>query len=49
MPPPAVPRIEAVRRVTPLRLRTGSILGLDISRFDPSPPPGGPETPAPED
>jgi CheY-like chemotaxis protein len=49
MPPPAVPRLAPVRRVTPLRLRTGSILGLDISRFDPSPPPGGPETPVPED
>jgi hypothetical protein len=44
-----VPRIAAVRRVTPLRLRTGSILGLDISRFDPSPPSGGPETPPPEE
>jgi CheY-like chemotaxis protein len=33
MPPPAPmePRIEPVRRVTPLRHRTGSILGLDIS------------------
>ena len=49
VPPPAVPRIAAVRRVTPLRLRTGSILGLDISRFDPEPPAGGSETPTPED
>src|SRR5271157_2609624 len=49
MPPPAGPHIAAVRRVTPLRLRTGSILGLDISRFDPSPPSGGPETPGPEE
>jgi CheY-like chemotaxis protein len=48
-PPPAMPRIAAVRRVTPLRLRTGSILGLDIGRFDPSPPPVGPETPDPEE
>jgi hypothetical protein len=49
VPPPGEPRIAAVRRVTPLRLRTGSILGLDISRFDPSPPSGGPETPGPEE
>jgi CheY-like chemotaxis protein len=49
LPPPALPRLAAVRRVTPLRLRTGSILGLDISRFDPSPPSGGPETPPPEE
>ncbi len=48
-PPPAVPQVSTVRRVTPLRLRTGSILGLDISRFDPSPPPGGHEIPDPEE
>ena len=37
MPPPAPmePRIEPVRRVTPLRHRTGSILGLDISPPEP--------------
>lgn len=29
------PRIEHVRRVNPLRLRPGSILGLDISRSEP--------------
>jgi hypothetical protein len=29
MPPPAVPRIETVRRVSALRFRSGSILGLD--------------------
>jgi hypothetical protein len=49
MPPPAEPRIAAVRRVTPLRLRTGSILGLDISRFDSLPPAGVDDTPAPEE
>ena len=31
-PLPSAPRIEPVRRVTPLRLRSGSILGLDIDR-----------------
>jgi CheY-like chemotaxis protein len=35
-PPPASP-IEPVRRVTPLRIRSGSILGLDLSRPDPPP------------
>ena len=35
-PPPANP-IEPVRRVTPLRIRSGSILGLDLSRPDPPP------------
>jgi CheY-like chemotaxis protein len=37
MPPPApmATRIETVRRVTPLRHRTGSILGLDISPPEP--------------
>jgi len=52
LPPPRVtPRIATVRRVTPLRLRTGSILGLDISRFDPdSGSPGSdPEDAAPEE
>ncbi len=34
-PPRAEPRVETVRRVTPLRLRSGSILGLDIGRPDP--------------
>jgi len=47
-PPPHTPR-EMVRRVTPLRVRTGSILGLDIDNLepeDPDPPPG-PRPPAP--
>jgi CheY-like chemotaxis protein len=39
-PPPAAPRAQIVRRVTPFRLRSGSILGLDIVR-------PGPETPEP--
>jgi ribonuclease E len=34
-PAPIEPRIEPVRRVTPLRHRTGSILGLDISPPEP--------------
>ncbi len=36
-PNPAASRIEPVRRVSPLRLRSGSILGLDISRPEPEP------------
>jgi CheY-like chemotaxis protein len=38
LPAEPAPRIEPVRRVTPLRMRSGSILGLDISRPDPPPP-----------
>ena len=34
-PAPPEPRIEPVRRVSPLRLRSGSILGLNISRPEP--------------
>jgi CheY-like chemotaxis protein len=34
-PDPMGPRIETVRRVNPLRHRSGSILGLDISRPEP--------------
>lgn len=34
---PPAPAIEPVRRVTPLRIRSGSILGLDISRPEPAP------------
>ena len=37
-PPPAAPRAQAVRRVTPFRLRSGSILGLDIVRPEPEVP-----------
>ena len=34
-PPPAVPRVETIRRITPLRVRPGSILGLSLT--DPRP------------
>jgi CheY-like chemotaxis protein len=34
-PAPIVTRVEPVRRVTPLRHRTGSILGLELSRPEP--------------
>jgi CheY-like chemotaxis protein len=40
-PLPAATHVEPVRRVTPLRIRSGSILGLDISR--PEPPAQDPE------
>ena len=46
-PPPASPRVETVRRVSSLRLRSGSILGLDIGRGEPDPPPD-PRPPAPD-
>jgi CheY-like chemotaxis protein len=39
--PAAATRVEAVRRVTPLRIRSGSILGLDIRQ--PEPPAQDPE------
>jgi CheY-like chemotaxis protein len=49
-PPPAEPRVEqrvqSVRRVSPLRFRSGSILGLDIGRPEAEAPPE-PEPPAP--
>jgi CheY-like chemotaxis protein len=37
-PAPAAPRAQIVRRVTPFRLRSGSILGLDIVRPEPEIP-----------
>jgi len=37
-PVPAAPRMEPVRKVTPLRLRTTSILGLDVGKAEPRPP-----------
>jgi len=50
---PAMPRIEAVRRVSPLKLRSGSILGLEPSRPAPpaavAAPPDDSETPPPEE
>jgi CheY-like chemotaxis protein len=42
-PQPAAQRIEPVRRVTPLRLRSSSILGLEIDRPEPEPLEPGPE------
>jgi len=41
--PEVATRIEPVRRVTPLRIRSGSILGLDISRLEPPAPPSDSE------
>jgi CheY-like chemotaxis protein len=49
-PPPHAPR-EMVRRVTPLRVRTGSILGLDIDNLEPedaTPRPLAPDPRPPE-
>jgi CheY-like chemotaxis protein len=37
-PPPYTPPRGMVRRVTPLRVRTGSILGLDIDNLEPEDP-----------
>ncbi|HWB82675.1 MAG TPA: response regulator [Bryobacteraceae bacterium] len=42
-PPPATPRFEAVRRISPIRPRSGSILGLEISRPEPRPMPSDTE------
>ena len=42
-PAPPAPRVEPVRRVNPLRMRSGSILGLDISRPEPEAPEPEPE------
>ena len=36
VPPPGSPRGDVIRRVSPLRFRSGSILGLDIGRVEPS-------------
>jgi CheY-like chemotaxis protein len=47
-PPPAVPRAQIVRRVTPLRMRSGSILGLDIVRPEPEVPEPRSEGAAPD-
>jgi CheY-like chemotaxis protein len=35
-PPPVAPRVETVRRVNPVRVRPGSILGLNLSDVRPS-------------
>ena len=37
-PPPAAPLGEVVRRVSPLRFRSGPLLGLDINRSEPESP-----------
>jgi CheY-like chemotaxis protein len=34
-PSPAAPRTDAVRRVTPMRIRSGSLLSLDLNRREP--------------
>jgi CheY-like chemotaxis protein len=34
-PPPAAPRAETVRRVNPVRIRSGSVLGLNLTRNEP--------------
>ncbi len=46
VPPVALPRVHTVRRVSPLRVRSGSILGLDLGR--PEAPPPEPESESPE-
>jgi hypothetical protein len=48
-PQPAfpLPARGMVRRVTPLRVRTGSILGLDIDNLEPEDSTPGPWPPAP--
>ena len=47
---PTAPRVEPVRRVTPVRMRSSSILGLEIHRpeppADPAASPSGPRPPA---
>jgi CheY-like chemotaxis protein len=51
VPPAALPRVQTVRRVSPLRIRSGSILGLDIGRPEappPSPEPADPDPAGPE-
>jgi CheY-like chemotaxis protein len=47
VPPPGAPRGEVIRRVSPLRFRSGSILGLDIGRVEPAPEESPTEPPAP--
>jgi CheY-like chemotaxis protein len=37
-PPPAAPRVETIRRITPVRVRPGSILGLSLTDPRPSAP-----------
>jgi CheY-like chemotaxis protein len=42
-PPPAMERVEPVRRVNPLRLRSSSFLGLDVGRRQPDSSPNKPD------
>jgi len=42
-PPPAMERVEPVRRVNPLRLRSSSFLGLDIGGREPDSSPNKPD------
>jgi CheY-like chemotaxis protein len=48
VPPPAIPHGDVVRRVSPLRFRSGSILGLEIGKPEPAPeaPPSAPLPPS---
>jgi CheY-like chemotaxis protein len=46
LPPPGAPRGEVIRRVSPLRFRSGSILGLDIGRVERGPEESSSEPPA---
>ena len=47
-PAPPTPRLDAVRRVSPLRSRPGSILGLDLNYAEPETPAAAPRSPAPD-
>ena len=46
-PVQAFPRADTVRRVTPMRIRAGSILGLNIQRPEPDEPSTNPQTSPP--
>jgi CheY-like chemotaxis protein len=46
-PVPASPRVDAVRRVNPIRLRPGSILNLGLDRPEPEDPFSSPQPPTP--
>jgi hypothetical protein len=50
IPPPAAPHGDVVRRVSPLRFRSGSILGLEIGKpeTDPEGPPSSLPLPPPD-
>jgi len=44
-PVQAFPRTDAIRRVTPMRIRSGSILGLSLNRPEPDEPSSSPQPP----